>query len=287
MSSLEEHISEAFIAACRDELDALKPGNVHVFAGGHGMSVDHFYASAMAASPALSATGLSTGHRILKSVEASFAATGLNTNLGILLLCAPLAVAMESASCDLRASLSAILLKLDEGDASDAFRAIAKASPGGLGDAPRHDVHGEACVTLLMAMAEAAARDRIAYQYVSDFEDIFVTGFEAIAAAKARGTEAPWIAVALFLTFLTKFPDTHICRKFGLETAERVQSEASEILNRFRSFVQPKDAFDELLAFDTRLKSQGLNPGTSADLTVATLFADRLSCILLPPRING
>ena len=32
----------------------------------------------------------------------------------------------------------------------------------------------------------------------------------------------------------------------------------------------------ELLAFDASLKARGFNPGTSADLTVATLFADRL-----------
>jgi triphosphoribosyl-dephospho-CoA synthetase len=29
----------------------------------------------------------------------------------------------------------------------------------------------------------------------------------------------------------------------------------------------------DLLRFDATLKAQGLNPGTSADLTVATLFA--------------
>ena len=35
-------IAEAFIAACRDEIEAPKPGNVHVFADGHGMSVRDF-----------------------------------------------------------------------------------------------------------------------------------------------------------------------------------------------------------------------------------------------------
>ncbi|MBV8508615.1 MAG: triphosphoribosyl-dephospho-CoA synthase, partial [Xanthobacteraceae bacterium] len=34
------------------------------------------------------------------------------------------------------------------------------------------------------------------------------------------------------------------------------------------------------------LKCKDINPGTSADLTVATLFAHRLSTIL-PPSCNG
>jgi len=34
---------------------------------------------------------------------------------------------------------------------------------------------------------------------------------------------------------------------------------------------------EPLLAFDAALKRDGLNPGTSADFTVATLFCDVLS----------
>jgi triphosphoribosyl-dephospho-CoA synthase len=35
----------------------------------------------------------------------------------------------------------------------------------------------------------------------------------------------------------------------------------------------------DLLAFDRSLKARGLNPGTSADLTVATLFAASLQAL--------
>jgi len=35
-----------------------------------------------------------------------------------------------------------------------------------------------------------------------------------------------------------------------------------------------------LLEWDAELKCQGINPGTSADLTVATLFADKLRRML-------
>jgi triphosphoribosyl-dephospho-CoA synthase len=285
--SLQERVSVAFLASCRDEILALKPGNVHVFAAGHGMTAEHFLVSAAAAAPPLTEPGASVGKRIVGAVAASFEAVGMNTNLGIVLLCAPLALAAERGMPDLRAALASVLAGLDRADAQAAFQAIALAAPGGLGEAEKHDVREPASVSLREAMAEAAPRDRIALQYISNFEDIFVTGFEAFAKAKERGLDAAWGAVAIYLSFLAKFPDTHIVRKFGRESAESVRKEALQILAHFEGSARPEESVADLMAFDTRLKAQNRNPGTSADLTVATLFADRLSCILLQAFING
>ena len=68
----------------------------------------------------------------------------MNTNLGILLLCAPLAAAAERGGTDLEATLAGILKNLDRGDAEQVFRAIRLANPGGLGEVPRYDVRGPA-----------------------------------------------------------------------------------------------------------------------------------------------
>jgi len=285
--AISDKVAAAYLASCLDELEALKPGNVHVFAAGHGMEVTHFKNAAAASAPFIARAGLGVGKKILGAVEASFAVAGLNTNLGILLLCAPLAAAYETNMADLRAGLSGVLTRLDLQDARDSFRAITLASPGGLGDTRSHDVHGEAQVTLREAMTEAAGRDRIAFQYVSDFEDIFGAGFGAIAEARARGMQAIWLTVTIYLTFLSEFPDTHICRKFGFEAAEAVRNEAQAVRASFLAKGEPAHAFEDLMSFDRNLKERGLNPGTSADLTVATLFADRLSSILIPRRING
>ena len=47
MSTLHpEQIAAAFLASCRDEIEAPKPGNVHAFAGGHDMEASHFLDSA-------------------------------------------------------------------------------------------------------------------------------------------------------------------------------------------------------------------------------------------------
>jgi triphosphoribosyl-dephospho-CoA synthase len=285
--SLQDRVKDAFISSCRDEIMALKPGNVHVFAPGHGMTVDHFLTSAAAAALPLTQPGLRVGQRIRGAVEASFSAAGLNTNLGILLLCAPLAAAAQLGTQDLNRALNEILNSLDQSDAAETFEAITRASPGGLGTATQHDVHQPPMVTLSEAMAEAAPRDRIAWQFVSNFEDIFTTGLNALAKARRQNTVPPWTTVSIYLAFLSKFPDTHIMRKFGFETAEKVRIEAISTLTSFEAKARREESFDDLMALDTKLKAQGLNPGTSADLTVATLFADRLSGILLQPRING
>src|SRR5262245_39889104 len=173
MNDLADEIAAAFRAACRDELEAPKPGNVHVFADGHGMTAAQFLASAEAAARPLSTPGTRVGARILHAVEATAAAVGMNTNLGIVLLATPLAAAAERRPDDLRSALSKVLDALDIDDATLAFRAIVLASPGGLGHAERHDVHAPAAVSLKQAMAEAADRDRIALQYVTAFEDVF------------------------------------------------------------------------------------------------------------------
>lgn len=279
-------IAEAFIAACRDEIEAPKPGNVHVFADGHGMTVGDFMRSAEAAAPALCTPSAPIGARILSAVEATFSAVGMNTNLGIILLCAPLAAAAESGA-ELRIALHNTLAGLRIADAADAFRAILRASPAGLGTARRHDVHEQADVTLLAAMHEAAGRDKIAFQYAFDFVDIFETGMGALEDVRRKGWPAPWPAACVYLAFLASFPDSHIARKHGEETAARVQGEARIARKRYRNAPNPGEALQNLLTFDKNLKGSGLNPGTSADLTVATVFADRLTRILINRRNDG
>ena len=109
----------------------------------------------------------------------------MNTNLGIVLLCAPLAAAAETPRRSASRAWRDVLAGLDREDAAQVFRAIALANPGGLGDAARHDVREPADIELMEAMREAAPRDRIAYQYASNFDDIFVTGFASLEEAKS------------------------------------------------------------------------------------------------------
>ena len=260
-----DRIAGLYRAACLTELDALKVGNVHAYAAGHRMKVADFARSAEVSAGPLARDGAGVGARVLAGVAATRAAVGQNTNLGILLLCAPLARAAETG-----ASLAAVLGGLDAGDARDVFAAIRLASPGGLGEAPRYDVTaGDAPPPLAAAMAEAAHRDRIARAYGTEFEDIREVGLPALEAAGASGLDEPWCASAVHLAYLAAFPDSHILRKHGPEVAEAIRSEAAALRGRIDMAARP---VAELLAFDGALKSRSINPGTSADFTVATLF---------------
>lgn len=265
-------IAAAYRASCLDELDALKPGNVHAFADGHRMAVADFMASADISAPHLAQAGAPVGKRILGAVGATMDAVGQNTNLGILLLCAPLAAAAEAGG-PLRDALHRILDGFDAQDAADIFAAIRRANPGGLGKAARHDVTDAGPPPALrVAMAEAAPRDAIARAYVTGFDALFTLGLPALERSHAQGLDTPWRTTALFLAYLADGPDSHVLRKHGPEAAEAVRAEAGTLL----ALDLTARPVATLMARDRDWKARGLNPGTSADFTVATLFLERI-----------
>lgn len=265
-------VAELFMAVCRAEVMALKPGNVHVHAAGHGMTVADFLLSADVAAPEIARKGAPVGERILRAVRATRAAVNCNTNLGILLLTAPLARAAEMPpTCPLHDRVCAVLKELSVEDAEAVYEAIRLASPGGLGRAAEHDVAGPATVDLRTAMAAARSRDRIAAQYADGYRDVFGIG---VARARAlTGKDAVSMAEAVYLDFLTAFPDSHVLRKQGEAVAAGLMAEAQEVRRQLAAVSSDAVRHDHLFAFDARLKWQGINPGTSADLTVASLFA--------------
>jgi triphosphoribosyl-dephospho-CoA synthase len=272
-------ISAAFLCACNAELDALKPGNVHRYSAGHGMEVLHFEQAATAASGPITDPALSVGKRILRATEASVAATGLNTNLGIVLLCAPLAKAASETTFDvgLRRRLGIILSSLDEQDAEDAFEAIRIANPAGLGKVDDGDVHSEPQhLTLIAAMHLAAERDRIANAYVSVYSDVFDFALPVLQEARsALPADSTLPITTLHMALLSEFPDTHIARKFGSEIAEAIQQEARALRPQWFPIATAK-TLSGLQNFDAKLKQRGFNPGTTADFVVTTIFADAL-----------
>ncbi len=271
-------LAQALRQACELDLLALKPGNVGFHGDGHGMSTDDFTASADAIAAPLAAAALTVGRRILAAVEATRAVVPCNTNLGIVLLCAPLAqAALDARPGDtLAAALERVLAGLDVEDARRAYAAIRLANPGGLGSSPRHDVREPPGVTLLDAMREASDRDSIARQYASGFADIFECGLPVLRRQRARGRAEAWAVTALYVDYLARLPDSHILRKHGAGVAGRTSAQAAALAGRLASCDDPRLMEKDLLDWDRQLKAAGVNPGTSADLTVATLLAARI-----------
>jgi triphosphoribosyl-dephospho-CoA synthase len=279
----QQRLADAIRLACVLEIRALKPGNVGLHGEGHGMHAEHFIRSADAIALPITAPDRSVGERILAAIQATQQAVACNTNLGIVLLCAPLMqaawlskAATNLQHIDLIENLKLVLHSLDRNDADLAYQAIVLANPGGLGKAERHDVHQRPSISLLQAMQEAAGRDAIAHQYATDYAQVFAIGVAALEQAAARGWSEPWAATACYLAWLRQVPDTHVTRKFGLAAAQQLQQEALVYGDALAQADDPQAMTARLMEWDGQLKQRGINPGTSADLTVASILARSL-----------
>jgi len=280
-AEFDHPIAEAVWWACISELRAIKPGNVSVFSEGHGMRVGDFTNSAKCIAQILAQPDISVGERIIQSVRGTWRLVGRNTNLGIILLAASLthaALKLDRPNT-LQDQLKLELDTLGVNDTRLTFDAIRLASPAGLGSSDKHDVTGEAKAPLLQVMRVAEHRDRIAKQYTSGYEDIFDYGLPLYNELIDSGMREDWATAGVYLGFLKQFPDTHIQRKQGADTAEAVRREALNLYTQFMRAEQPELVRPRLQAYDEKLKQQCINPGTSADLTVATLLAYRLELI--------
>jgi triphosphoribosyl-dephospho-CoA synthase len=259
--------------ACMTEVRAFKPGNVSMASPGHGMLAEDFIVSAQAMCGALTAPAAGVGQRILRAIEATRSVVPFNTNLGIVLLCAPLVHAatarMEEPALRLR--LHATLDGLDLEDAGLTYRAIRLAQPGGLGRSAKHDITQPPQVTLREAMQEARERDRVAYQYVTDYRDVFATGLPAVREGLNKWGSREWATVYTFLDLLGRHPDSHIARKHGRRVAVEVSAQARELSQTLGRSRDPASEMPALEALDQQWKARSINPGTSADLTVAAL----------------
>jgi triphosphoribosyl-dephospho-CoA synthase len=261
------------------EVSAAKPGNItpaHDFA-------DATYAdmvrSALALGPVFArdaALRRTVGELISDGVEATAQVVRANTNLGIVLLFAPLVRAAVTRRADegLRGAVQRVLAALDVRDAAAAFAAIARARPGGLGNPPEHDVRAPARVSLLTAMEAAAHRDSIASEYATGYAIVFENGLPLLEAGLRDEPSTLEAIVSLHVGLLASHPDTLIARKAGDAAAREVTEAALAVRDGSRSLSD----LDELM----RSAGGRLNPGTTADLVAATLLAAQLSGVPLP-----
>lgn len=283
---MTERAMAAFLRACTLDVTVRKPGNVSQHSAGHRMQAQMFLDSAKAAAGPLFIAGHGVGQRIEAAMRGTWATVGCNTNLGILLLCAPVAVAAERGGTATRASLESVLASLDIDDARAAFRGIALANPGGLGSAAEQDVHAEPTIGLREAMGLAAERDLIARQYRDGYGDLFdrLLPVDFLATPCNLAVSSTVAAVqALYLDLLSSFADSHIVRKHGIPVAQTVMA-AAQVWRQRAAAGEPLDASPAFIAWDESLKAQGVNPGTTADMTVAVLM---LSALQAPDPAGG
>jgi triphosphoribosyl-dephospho-CoA synthase len=277
-----DRLAQLIHVACLLEATARKPGNVHPQAAFDDLQYQDFVTAAEIVAPILAeAATLGVGRAVFEAVEATHSQLGKNVNLGIALLIAPLAAV--PLDMPLNIGVGDVLRNLTRDDADCVYQAIQLVNPGGMGRVETEDVSQAPSVTLLEAMRLAADRDTIALQYVVDFNLIFQS--VSIFQSRAASLQCPWeeAIVCLHLRLMADHPDTLIARKCGDEVAQLSSRKAQDVLDAD----WPNTELSRTLMqdLDTWLRADGhrRNPGTTADLVAAALFAAfRDGDLLLP-----
>jgi triphosphoribosyl-dephospho-CoA synthase len=286
---LSEHDIEACITwACEQEVTAPKPGNVNCFSGGHNMQVDDFLRSAKAIAPILAQTDVPVGELILQAIQATRSVVDCNTNLGIVLLFAPLCRAIHSCDTfeELPDALAHVLDTLTIEDAKVCYQAIRLADAGGMGKVENHDLQTIPSITLKQAMALAQNRDSIAKQYLNNFHEIFMIGLPNLTSAIKCEESIEWATALAYLTILSSVPDTLVCRKQSREHAFAVTKKAKGLTDKMNNINKLSHLKADIIAWDNELKKEAINPGTTADLTAATLLLYAFQSQLTSNRIS-
>lgn len=249
-----------------------KPGNVSPDQPTGEVTVVDFLRSAAAIAPVLATADLRPlGQTIFQSIAATRQVVAHNTNLGIVLLIAPLAaVAPERSLID---GVSDVLNHLTVDDSIDVYRAIRLAEPGGMGQVAEQDLADVPTLGLRECMQLAAERDLIAEQYVNGFREVLCLGVNLLREARgqieSQSQQVIWVALKL----MAEFGDSLVARKCGPAVSQEVQQLAESVVRRnWPLTIEAAEQFDKLNGF-LRADGNRRNPGTTADLIAAILFA--------------
>ncbi|MFC4448202.1 triphosphoribosyl-dephospho-CoA synthase [Halorussus aquaticus] len=268
-----------------------KPGNVDRERDFPDLRFEHFLAGTVGAGPGLRAAeeGAPVGESFERAIAGMSQQEGGNTQFGALLLLVPLVKAASAnengdngdAGGDAEDApgrlspedVTRVVEATTTEDAADFFRAFDHADvyvDDPPEDAAELDVRRgsdaipaveERGVTLYDVLALGDDADDVAAEWTGGFERTF---WAADRLAELAGS-APASATAaqVYLELLAREPDTLVAKQHGEKTAESVRVRAQEALEGGPEVVE---------AFAESLVADGVNPGTTADLTAAGLF---------------
>jgi len=279
-----------------------KPGNVHRLRDFPDTKYEHFLAGSVNLGSRMRVIAekgqrirngkwaeLSVGENILASVKDMMDwQSGGNVHLGIILLFSPLAAAagyvMKEGVVDLeklRSTYEEIISGATSLDSVNIYRAIDEAmSKENLGTVAQLDVKDTSSLdrirdeglTPLDIFKECQARDAICNEWVTGFSVTFTEGHPFLRRRLDEGATINEATVDTFLKILSEHPDSLIQRKKGKNAAISVSRKAKEIIQAGGASTEV--GMKMLWSLDEELSSENgsLNPGTTADLTAASLF---------------
>jgi triphosphoribosyl-dephospho-CoA synthase len=278
-------IGQCATLACLLEAIATKPGNVHRGADFEDLTFTDFAVSAAAIGPVMRAAAeVGVGETVLAAVQATRRLVETNTNLGIILLIAPLAAVPRERR--LREGVGDVLTAMTPDDAHRVYEAIRLARPGGMGRVKEMDVAVDPPDDLLVAMQAAADRDLVARQYTNRFEEVLGLVVPWLEEGSRASYPLTTNIVHTYVRLLAESPDSLIARKCGQAVALEASARATKVLESGDPGDDEESGYIRALAdLDFWLRSDGhrRNPGTTADLVTAGLFCALRDGILPPP----
>ena len=277
-----QSIGQYATLACIMEATVPKPGNVHRGSDFEDASYPDFIIAATVIGPIFNlAVERSLGQTVLAAVEATQAAVATNTNLGTILLIAPLAKVPPGTPLD--CGVAEVLAQLSPRDASDVYAAILRAKPGGLGRVETADVAAAPPPDLVAAMRLASDRDMVARQYAENFHHVLNVIVPWLGESLDEGLSLPDCIVRLHLQLMAEFPDSLIARRCGTPVAQQAAARAGAVLSSGRPGDEDYERGVADLDFWLRSDGHRRNPGTTADLIAAGLFVALRDGIIKPP----
>ena len=267
-----------------------KPGNVdrdHNYPDTH---FEHFLASAVSVYPVLkkaSADNKDIGKYIHEAVvESAKWQSGGNTHFGAFILLIPLVMGagklrtQMNGSPDIFHGLEQCTMKLvkdtSTDDSVELYKAFSKVGVRindvddlDLADPASIDVIRSRGTTLYQLMEISSSYDMIAREWTTGFQLTFKCANSILE--KYMSMSINDTLVWTFLEILAGNPDTFIRTKFDLERAKEVSGRARHIVERINSYGF-ENAKPDIEQFDEQLLSEGVNPGSTADIIIAGLF---------------
>ena len=165
-----DDLKSAYLFSCKKDIELIKPGNVNLLSSHKDTKAQDYLDSAILSSKELFNQNYSLGKRILESVNVTRSQVNVNTNLGIILLCAPVIQSyIDFDNLDLREGIKKTLSTTSIKDTHDLCAAINISSPGGLGDSDMYDTASYPNASIKQIMDYSQEYDRISYQYSHNF----------------------------------------------------------------------------------------------------------------------
>jgi len=275
--------NDDYIAGCAElamllEVSATpKPGNVDRTHDFQDVTYEHFLASAVGIFPVFkkaASARCQIGDLILDAVNASaqWQKAG-NCHFGAILLLIPMCVAAGKSSniSQLRRNVIDVVENTTSVDAVQFYKSfhcvdvrVKESHFLDVKDPKSLQTILDQDLTLYEIMQLSSPNDTLAREWVEGFPRTF-HGSQLMKQYVASGQSVNDSIVQLFLKLLGEYPDTLIAKKWGMEVAREISTKAANVMRN-----------GDVQDFDRDLVQRKVNPGTTADLVIASLFVTLL-----------